>query len=158
MTRGDAGHHGLPSPAKRFVLDTNVLISAFLFPGGPPEAVYRLALERRVEIGTSPTLLAEFGRVLADKFGWDPGRAAAAVSHVTRVATVVRPEAEVAEIVADPDDDRVLEAALAFGADAIVSGDRHLLGLLTWRGIRILAPAEAATLVQRPGPSGDQPA
>jgi putative PIN family toxin of toxin-antitoxin system len=48
----------------RAVLDTNVLISAFVFPGGTPEAVYRLALEGQLEIGTSRSLLAEFGRVL----------------------------------------------------------------------------------------------
>jgi putative PIN family toxin of toxin-antitoxin system len=127
------------------VLDTNVLISAFLFPGGPPEDVYRLALEGRVEMGTSPALLAEFGRVLEEKFGWDAGRAADAVSHVGRIATLVRPDIEVADIVVDRADNRVLEAALAFGADLIVSGDRHLLALRTWRGIQILPPAEAAS-------------
>ncbi len=51
------------------ILDTNVVISSYIFPGGKPEAVYRLALEGRLEIGTSRTLLAEFGRVLDRKFG-----------------------------------------------------------------------------------------
>jgi predicted nucleic acid-binding protein len=50
------------------VLDTNVLISAYVFPGGTPEAVYRLALEGRIEIGTSRPPLAELGRVLGQKF------------------------------------------------------------------------------------------
>jgi predicted nucleic acid-binding protein len=42
----------------------------------------------------------------------------------------------------DPDDDHVMAAAVAAGADLIVSGDRHLLGVGTYRGIRILRPAE----------------
>ena len=68
------------------VLDTNVLISAYVFPGGKPETVYRLALEGRLEIGTSLTLLAEFGRVLGQKFGWVPDQVEAAVAQVARIA------------------------------------------------------------------------
>jgi putative PIN family toxin of toxin-antitoxin system len=127
------------------ILDTNVLISAYVFPGGKPEAVYRLALEGRLEIGTSRTLLAEFGRVLGQKFGWIPERVEAAVAQMTRIASVVEPSepSEVVEVVsADPADDRVLEAARAFDADVIVSGDRHLLDLGIWSEIEIISPAE----------------
>ncbi len=121
----------------KVVLDTNILISAFVFPGGPPEDVFRAALEGRIELVTSPPLLAEFGRVLSSKFGWEPSIVEQAVAQIARVTTVVRPEERVGEIVDDPEDDKVLEAALAGGADVIVSGDRHLLGLRTWRGIEI---------------------
>jgi putative PIN family toxin of toxin-antitoxin system len=124
------------------ILDTNVLISAYVFPGGTPEAVYRLALEGRLEIGTSRTLLAELGRVLGQKFGWMPDRVEAAVAQVARIAVVVEPGETVRVVTADPADDRVLEAARAFGVDVIVSGDRHLLDLGTWSGIEIISPAE----------------
>ena len=124
------------------VLDTNVLISAYVFPGGKPEAVYRLALEGHLKIGTSLTLLAEFGRVLGQKFGWVPDQVEAAVAQVARIAVVVEPDETIQVIRADPADDRVLEAARAFGADMIVSGDRHLLDLGTWSGIEIMSPAD----------------
>jgi putative PIN family toxin of toxin-antitoxin system len=124
------------------VLDTNVLISAYVFPGGKPEAVYRLALEGRLETGTSLALLAEFGRVLGQKFGWVPDQVEAAVAQVARIAVVVEPNETIQVISADPADDRVLEAARAFGADVIVSGDRHLLDLGTWSEIDIMSPAE----------------
>jgi putative PIN family toxin of toxin-antitoxin system len=126
----------------RAILDTNVLISAYVFPGGKPEAVYRLALEGRLEIGTSLPLLAEFGRVLGQKFGWIPDRVEAAVAQMTRIAAVVEPSEVVQFVRADSADDRVLEAARAFGADVIVSGDRHLLDLGTWSEIEIISPAE----------------
>ena len=122
----------------RVVLDTNILISAFIFPGGSPEAVYRLALEGSIDLATSPVPLAEFGRILAQKFGWDPATVGDAVAQVVRAGRVVRPSERVREVTADPDDDRVLEAAAEAMADVIVSGDRHLLELGTWRGIRIL--------------------
>ena len=124
------------------ILDTNVLISAYVFPGGKPETVYRLALEGRLEIGTSLALLAEFGRVLGQKFGWVPDQVEVAVAQVARIATVVEPSDTIHVIKADPADDRVLEAARAFGADTIVSGDRYLLDLGTWSEIEVLSPAE----------------
>jgi putative PIN family toxin of toxin-antitoxin system len=126
----------------RAVLDTNVLISAYVFPGGAPEAVYRLAIEGRLEIGTSRPLLGEFARVLRDKFGWTSDRVAVAIAQLTRIAVVVEPVEEVHVVTADPSDDRVLEAAAAFGADVIVSGDRHLRDLQRWRGIEIVSSPE----------------
>lgn len=125
----------------RVVADTNVLVSALIFPGGQPEAVYRLVLEGEIALVTSPPLLAELGRVLSDKFGWEPDRAEEAIGQLLRVAELVEPREKVVEIAADPTDDRVLEAAAEGKADAIVAGDRHLLALGSWRGIPIHAPA-----------------
>ena len=122
----------------RAVLDTNILISAFVFPGGAPEAVYRAALEGRFELVTSPPLLAELGRVLGAKFGWEGSMAEAAVAQVARIGTVVRPRRAVSVIEQDPADDRVLEAAAEGEADVIVSGDRHLLQLRRWQGVQIV--------------------
>jgi len=133
------------------VLDTNILISAFVFPGGAPEAVYRAALEGRLEIVTSPPLLAELGRVLGDKFGWEGAMAEAAVAQVARIARVVRPRSAVSAVEQDPADDRILEAAAEGAADVIVSRDRHLLQLRRWREIRIV---RATTLLDELGVVG----
>lgn len=124
----------------RTVLDTNVLISAILFPGGSPEAVFRMALESNIELVTSTALLTEFARVLTEKFGHTDTQARERVRRIVAVAHIAKPTITVREIEVDPDDDRVLEAALASDAIVIVSGDKHLLRLGTWRGIRILAP------------------
>lgn len=125
----------------RIVADTNVLVSALIFPGGPPEAVYRLVLEERVELVTSRALLAELGRVLTDKFGWEPSRAEGAVEQLVRLGRIVEPQEQLAVVEADPADDRVLEAAGEGEVDAIVSGDSHLLDLGGWRGIAIQSPS-----------------
>jgi putative PIN family toxin of toxin-antitoxin system len=121
----------------KVVLDTNILISAFVFPGGTPEAVYRAAIEGRITLVTSPPLLAELGRVLSTKFGWEPEMARSAVRQVAAMGDVVRPTESVRVIADDPADDRVLEAAATASAEVIVSGDRHLLRLEIWEGIRI---------------------
>lgn len=125
----------------RVVLDTNVLVSALVFPGGRPETVYQLALQHRYELVTSVPLLTELGRILTEKFGRDDRAAQEAVGQVARAAVVVEPHEEIDIIDADPADNRVLEAALAGHADVIVTGDRHLLDLEEWRGIPIQNPA-----------------
>ena len=55
---------------------------------------------------------------------------------------MVEPGETVEVVRADPADDRVLEAARAFDANVIVSGDRHLLDLGPWKEIEIISPAE----------------
>lgn len=134
----------------RIVADTNVLVSALIFPGGPPEGVYRLVLEERLGLVTSRSLLVELGRVLTEKFGWQPDRAEEAVEQVVRLAEIVDPHEQLDVIAADPADDRVLEAAAEGGVDSIVSGDRHLLELGEWRGISIQSPAEFLAALDLP--------
>lgn len=133
----------------RVVFDTNVLISAFVFPGGAPESAYRAALSGRVTLVTSPPLLVELARVLADKFGWEEAMVEAAVGQVARIGTVVRPRDTLSVIELDPDDDRVLEAAREGSADVIMSGDRHLLELGSWEAIRIVRVAELLEELER---------
>ncbi|MBW3664701.1 MAG: putative toxin-antitoxin system toxin component, PIN family [Actinobacteria bacterium] len=125
----------------RVVLDTNVLVSAFVFPGGPPEAVYRRMLSGEVTMIVSRPLLAELGRVLIDKFDWEPAYAEEVVAQLLRIGELVEPGDVVEDIEDDPADNRVLEAAAEGEADVIVSGDRHLLALGQWRDIPIVNPA-----------------
>ena len=125
----------------KVVLDTNVLVSALVFPGGVPEQVYRLAIEGRITLVTSPPLLAELGRVLTQKFGWQDDYLRAALAQIVRIGVIVEPLERVSIIADDPDDDRVLEAAQTAGAAVIVSGDRHLLSLGHWGEVAILSPA-----------------
>jgi putative PIN family toxin of toxin-antitoxin system len=133
----------------RAVFDTNVLVSAFVFPGGPPEFAFRAALSGRIALITSPPLLAEFGAVLNGKFEWEDHMVEAAVGQVARIGTVVRPTARVTVINEDPADDRVLEAAQEGVADVIVSGDRHLLRVGTWREIRIVRVTDLVEELER---------
>jgi predicted nucleic acid-binding protein len=57
-------------------------------------------------------------------------------SHVALVDATPLP----APVSADPDDDKFPAAALAASAPLIVSGDRHLLAVSGWQGMRVLSP------------------
>lgn len=49
----------------------------------------------------------------------------------------------------DPDDNRVLACAIQAGADYVVSGDPHLVDLVTYQGIPILVPSAFLAVLER---------
>lgn len=123
----------------RVVLDTNVLVSGLLFQG-PPHHILHHVLAGAIQLLTSADLIAELDRVLEIKFPHARLAAKDSLEALREVALFVKPTERIAAIPKDPDDNIVLECAVAAGADAIVSGDRHLLALNTFRGILILTP------------------
>ena len=104
--------------------------------------IVRLVRDDECQAVTSPALLDELHRVLIVKFEYPTRVADATLKRWRAVNAVVTPPLELRIIAADPSDNRVLECALAGEADAIVSGDRHLLALKTFRSIPIVAPHE----------------
>ncbi|MEK6544696.1 MAG: putative toxin-antitoxin system toxin component, PIN family [Elusimicrobiota bacterium] len=125
---------------RRIVFDTNILVSAFLF-GGKPALAVNQALKGDILAFTSPILLAELSRILIEKFRLTPLSADAFTAEWKDSVQVIEPTTRISMVKNDPSDDRVLECALTSHADAIVSGDRHLLTLKVFRSIPILNPA-----------------
>ena len=131
----------------RIVLDTNVTFSALLWRGTPYRLVETIRRQRQDHLFTSPALLAELADVLTRPF------AAKRLALLERIgnelladyagfAEMVTPRRVPEVVIADPDDDQVIAAAVAAKADIIASGDHHLLSLGTHQRIRILHPAD----------------
>jgi putative PIN family toxin of toxin-antitoxin system len=125
----------------RAVLDTNVYISAFQYPKGRNSVLWRAARDRRYSLLVSPAIIREMARVLRDDFSWQEEGIETLVRRVADVAGagVVATRTRVRAVVADLDDDRILECAVDGKADLIVSNDRHLLNLKEYAGIPIVA-------------------
>jgi putative PIN family toxin of toxin-antitoxin system len=121
----------------RVVFDTNVYISALMF-GGLPGELLDLAFAGAFLLVSSPTLLDELEEKLRFKFGLEGGDVDLIRSRLEKVAEMMSTTPSLAIIKADPDDDRVLECALAGRVGAIVSGDRHLLKLGAFEDIPIM--------------------
>ncbi len=86
-------------------------------------------------------------RVLRDKLGWSKealDEAAASIGDSTRL---IHPTETIDAVTADPDDNRVLECAVAAGSQFIVTGDSDLLRLGSYRGIQILRVADFMRLI-----------
>jgi putative PIN family toxin of toxin-antitoxin system len=121
----------------RVVADTNIYISAVMF-GGLPGSLLDLGLLQAFTLVISPPLLDELEDKLRVKFKVTPADAAAIRARLEATAEVVVPRVALDVIKDDPDDNRVLECAVAGAANYIVSGDRHLLKLRAYEGLPIL--------------------
>ncbi len=66
-----------------------------------------------------------------------------------RVSTVVEPREAIEVIAKDPDDNRILEAAVAGKAEMIISGDRHLLDIRSFRGVPVVTPRQFLDLLRK---------
>jgi uncharacterized protein len=136
----------------RVVLDTNVWISIALDRALAKEFP-PLIQEGKIEVCLSRALVRELARVLGypriaitlEKAGVSP---VVALSRVVRSVTMVRTWRTVREIEEDTADNRVLECALYAKADFIVSGDKHLLLLGQFKGIKILSPREFLQMIE----------
>jgi len=141
----------------RIVLDTNVTVSALLWRGTPYRLVETIRRPPQHHLFTSAALLEELGDVLTRNFA--AKRLAllgltgeGLLADYAGFAEMVAPRTVPEVVIADPDDDHVIAAAVAAGADIIASGDRHLLGLGTYQGVRILRPADVlAGVIGAPG-------
>jgi hypothetical protein len=124
------------------VLDANTVVSAVLKRNSVPERALFQALEKDV-LCLSDAVFREYEEVLQrPKLAAlvPPGRSDDLLGRILAVGRFVDPATPVAEC-RDPGDDKYLELALAAGADLIVSGDRDLLELDPWRGVRIVPAA-----------------
>lgn len=126
--------------------DSNIYISALVF-GGRPLRFLDAARAGIFPIAISDPLLDEMFRVLRDKFRWPPEDLGLAMTELASFTIRVHPTETISAIVDDPDDNRVLECAVAAGSNYIVTGDSGLLRLGRYRDTRIVKLAEFMSLI-----------
>jgi len=127
----------------RVVLDTNVLVSCLLF-GGTPGALLDLWKTDRIRLLMCRAMVDECLRVLAyPKFSLSEDEIQYLLyEEVLPYAEMVAVRPGPVLIAEDPADDMFLRCAHAGRAQYILSGDRHLLDLKTYRRIKIISPAD----------------
>ena len=123
----------------RVVLDTNVLIAAFIAHGVCTELLEHCALNHDIII--SRFILDEFRRTMLSKFQFPPDEVEQAVMLLESRSSIVEPLTLAAPVCRDPDDDMIIGTALAASSDCIVTGDKDLLVLNSVSGIPIIAPS-----------------
>ena len=125
----------------RVVLDTNIFISAVL--GGRLGVVIDEWKAGKFKLIVTDSIAREYLEVVnRPKFKIPQAEIIAVSDYLLQLGEFVTPTEEIHIIVADPTDDKFLEAALAGKVDYIVSGDNHLLELKSFREIPIITGKE----------------
>jgi uncharacterized protein len=129
--------------------DSNIYVSALQF-GGVPLQFLNTARSATFRLAISEVILAEIRGVLRDKFRWSEEMLDEGISDLRDFTQPVTPMQRLHVIAEDPDDDRVIECAVASDSQYIVSGDKHLLRLIQYQSIRVLRVSEFLTLIPKP--------
>jgi len=126
----------------RVVLDTNVLVSALLFPGELGRLVAGWKSGAFIPVFSRDTF-DEFKRVLAyPKFSLSVQEIEVLIEdEVLPFCEVVEIEEELSGVCRDPADDKFLTCAISAGAGYLISGDKDLLDLGSFRNITIITAA-----------------
>ena len=139
----------------RVVLDTNVFVSSLLSTQGVPGRVLDAWREGRYMLVASPPIIAEIVEVLESprisKKYFIRQEDIQQLVDLLKTDTILVPGRAVVKgsVPQDPRDEIFLACAIDAKADCIVSGDRHLLGLQTYRGIPILTVKEFAEKLEK---------
>lgn len=120
----------------RVVLDTNIIVSAIIFKGKPRQ-ILELAYEENIKPIISPALLSELIEVLTKKFTLPPEDVSFTEEEIKDAFEIVYPTITL-NVQRDVDDNRVLEAALEGKCKYIITGDKELLDLGAFKGIKIV--------------------
>jgi putative PIN family toxin of toxin-antitoxin system len=125
----------------KVVFDTNVYVSALTLPKGSAAQALDRIVTGEHELFLSKPILDELLGVLARKFARDREALARVALFLSELAVTVRPRRRL-RVLDDEADNRVLECGLAGRVDAVVTGDKQMLKLVSHAGLRIITIRE----------------
>lgn len=127
----------------KIVIDTNVFISSILFRG-PTSRLVSLWQKSAISVLMSSAVFKEYAKALAyPKFKLTKTEIRGIVEQeLLPYVYPVKVKRSFRIISEDPSDDKFLELAVTGKADYILGGDKHLLHLKNFQGIKIITPAD----------------
>ena len=121
----------------RIVFDTNIFISALILPGSFAEKAILKIIEGSDELIISHDIIDEVLTVLSNKFSRNREALSRTAVNLAEISRIVKPTERIS-IFQDEPDNRILECAAAGKADAIVTGDKEMLKLGSYKEIKII--------------------
>ncbi|MFA6489808.1 MAG: putative toxin-antitoxin system toxin component, PIN family [Candidatus Micrarchaeia archaeon] len=133
----------------KVVLDTNALISATLWPNSSARKTLLLLRGQEAKFYTSKTILEEYEKAIKRDFPEMVERLPELTGYIATVFALAEPSSRLHVVKEDPEDDKIIECAVAAGAEFIITYDTHLLKLQKYGGIRILTPENMRRLLNQ---------
>lgn len=124
----------------RILVDTNVIVSGLISRGACFEILEDLVYSHTPVI--TPYILTECQEVLLQKFHLSTATVKTLLSVLDRHFTKGRSSNALFKICRDPADDQIFADALINQVEFILSGDKDLLSMERYEGIRIVAPKD----------------
>ena len=132
----------------KIVIDTNIYISA-IFWGGKPREVVDQGRSGEILIFTSPGIESEIVEKLSNKFKLTEDEVKNILMDFSTFTIPTVVSLHIEAVPEDPEDNKFIECAHTCKADYIVSGDRHLLSLKEYAGIKILKASDFLSIVSK---------
>jgi len=137
----------------KIVLDANVYVSALISDKGNPAKIITKWLEEAFDILVSQPIIDEILRVtgydrIQKKYVKVRENRLEFVALISEQGLWVAPLEKLTVVAADETDNRYIECAVAGGAQYIVTGDEHLLGVSDYQGIAVVTPAAFITMLE----------
>ena len=122
----------------RIVLDTNVLLAAFIAHGACSDLLEHCALQHTIVL--SPFIINEMTAKLTGRFRFTAAEAEDVVLLLKSKAEIVTPAPLPRRVCRDHDDDAIIATAITGRCDCIVTGDKDLLVLKRVKAVHIIPP------------------
>lgn len=137
----------MQAPSKpQVVIDSNVWISGLVF-GGSPEEVIKHFIDGRIIVVTSEELLSELRQKITQRFPLFMPNLELLEASIREDALLVRLGMLDVSVSRDIDDNKFIETAVVGNAQYIISGDKDLLDIQSYKDVKIVKPAEFLKLV-----------
>src|SRR3989338_7429223 len=117
--------------------DTNFLISATQWDNRVAFKLLKKLIEHNIKIFTTKEILDEFSEVLQKDFKYTKDEMPKILENVLSFANIIEPQEKIKIVKDDPDDDKIIECAIALNSEYIITYDQHLLKIKEYRSIKI---------------------
>jgi uncharacterized protein len=132
----------------KIVLDTNVLISAVGWPDSNARKILELILDRKYTLILSSQIIDEYTRVLKrKKLGFVKNDIDKFILLLLNIGETYEPSIKIDIVKDDPHDNKFIECAYTANAQYIISGDKHLLSVGSYKKIRIINPKDFLSII-----------
>ena len=127
-------------------VDTNFLISATQWDNSVAFKLLKRLLEANIKIFTTKDILDEFSEVLQRDFKYNKEETTNILEEILVFVNIIEAQEKIKIVKDDPDDDKIIECALASNSDYLITYDRHLLKIKEYKSIKIITPEEMLKL------------
>ena len=130
----------------RITVDTNFLVSATQWDYSVAHKLLKRFIEQDVKLFATKEILDEFSDVLQRDFKYSKDEVSNVIEKLLFIVELTEPTKKVDIIKEDPDDNKIIECAIASNSEFILTYDKHLLKHRMYEDIKIITPEQFMTI------------